>query len=85
MKRRYGVNLIEHLQHDGIGSRLSVERDRQARPNYKRYVVDRIVAHERVVAGHFAAVKVHAVRPKCDLGYPIPIFLTGRFARILGL
>src|SRR5713101_453685 len=74
-KRRYRVNLVEHLQHDGIGCRLAVERDRQARPYYQSHIVDRIVAHERVVAGHLAAVKIHAVRPKGDLGNPIPIFL----------
>ena len=64
---------------------LAVERDRQARPYYQRHVINWIVAHERVVAGHLAAVKIHAVRPKGDLGDPIPIFLAERFACVLQL
>src|SRR5438552_4111400 len=85
LKRRYRVNLVEHLQHDGVGCRLAVERDRQARPYYQSHIVDRIVAHERVVAGHLAAVEIHAVRPKGDLGDPIPIFLAERLAWVLWL
>ena len=28
LKRRNRVNLVKHLQHDGVGCRLAVERDR---------------------------------------------------------
>src|SRR5271169_1108779 len=84
LKRRR-VNLVEHLQHDGVGCRLAVERDRQACPYYQRHIIDWIVAYERVVAGHLAAVKIDAVRPKGDLRDPIPVFLAERFARVLWL
>jgi hypothetical protein len=40
LQRRYRVNLIEHLQHDSVGGRLTVERDRQACPYYQRYIID---------------------------------------------
>ena len=33
MKRRHGVNPVEHFLHDGIGRRLSVERDGQIGPD----------------------------------------------------
>src|SRR5262249_53682635 len=85
LKRRNRVNLVEHLQHDGVGCQPAVERDRQARPYYQCHVVDRIVAHERVVAGHLASVKIHGVRSKGDLRDPIPIFLAERLAWVLRL
>jgi hypothetical protein len=85
LRRRYRVNLVEHLQHDAVGSCLAVERQSEVGPYHQSDIVDWIVAHERVVAGHLAAVKIHAVRPKCDLGDPIPIFLAERFAWVLRL
>src|SRR5262245_34327592 len=69
----------------GVGCRLAVERDRQARPYYQRHIVDWIVARVRVVAGHLAAVNIHAVRPKGDLGDPIPILLAARSTWVLRL
>src|SRR6516165_1906558 len=85
LQRRYRVNLVEYLQHDGVGCRLTVERDRQVCPNYQRYIIDWIVSHARVVAGHFAAVKIHTVWPKGELGDSIRIFLAERVARVLRL
>src|SRR5262245_13159187 len=85
LERRYRVNLVEHLQHEGVGCRLAVERDRQARPYYQRHIVDWIVARVQVVAGHLAAVNIQAVRPKGDLGDPIPILLAARSTWVLRL
>src|SRR6516164_2477723 len=57
--------------------------DGQVGPDDQRYVVDRIVAHEGVVAGHLAAVKIQIVEPKRHLSDPIPVFLAERLAWIL--
>src|SRR6516165_3074239 len=83
LKRRHHINPVEHFQHDGVGRRLTVEGDGQVGPDDQRYVVDRIVAHEGVVAGHLAAVKIQTVRPKRHLSDPIPVFLAERLAWIL--
>src|ERR1700720_2333226 len=83
LKRRYRINLVEHSQHYAVGGGLAVERQSEVGPYHQSDIVDWIVAHERVVAGHLATVKIHAVRPKGDLGDPIPIFLAERFAWIL--
>ena len=69
----------------GVGGGLAVERQSEVGPYHQSDIVDWIVAHERVVAGHLATVKIHAVRPKGDLGDPIPIFLAERFAWVLRL
>jgi hypothetical protein len=75
LKRQYRINLVEHSQHYAVGGGLAVERQSEVGPYHQSDIVDWIVAHERVVAGHLAAVKIHAVRPKDDLGDAIPIFL----------
>ena len=43
------------------------------------------MTHERVVPGHLAAVKIHAVRPERDLGDAVTIFLAAPPARVLRL
>src|SRR5262249_60464390 len=52
-------------------------------PDDQRYAVDWIVAHEGVVAGHLAAVKIQTVGPKRHLSDPIPVFPAERLAWIL--
>src|SRR6516225_1725729 len=85
LKRRYRVNLVEHPQHDAVGGELAVKRQSEVGPYHQRDIVDWVVDHKRVVAGHFAAVKIHAVRPKGDLDDAKPIFLAGRVAGVLWL
>jgi hypothetical protein len=48
-KGGHHVDLIEHLQHQGIGCRLFVEGYGQIGPNHERHAVVGVVAHERVV------------------------------------
>jgi len=85
LKRSFRVDLIEHPQHGGVGRGLAIERQSQVGPDLQSDVTGWIVSHERVVAGHFESVKVHLVRPKGDLGYPIPIFLAARLSLVLRL
>ena len=83
LRRRYRINLSEQFQHESVGRWLAVKGHRQAGPDDQRDIVDGIVAHERVVAWHLAAVEIQTVRSKRHQRYPIPIPLALRRTRIL--
>jgi hypothetical protein len=83
LKRRYRINLVKQFEHEGVGRWLAIKGHRQAGPNDQRDIVDGIVAHERVVAWHLAAVEIHMVRSKRHQRYAIPIPLALRCTRIL--
>jgi hypothetical protein len=84
-KRGHHVDLIEHLQHKGIGCRLLVERYGQIGPNHERHAAVGVVAHERVEARDFAAVKIDGVRTPANLDDAVPIPLALGLTLVLGL
>ena len=58
LERRYRIYLVEHPQHEAVGRGLAVKRHSEVGPYHQRDIIDRIVAHERVVARRLAAVKI---------------------------
>ncbi len=84
-KRGLHIDLIEHFQHDTIGCRLSVGRYGQVGPHDERQPIGGIAPHERVVAGHLAAVEIQRVRSEAKLGDAVPVLLAVGHARVLGL